>query len=61
MPDAYGRYTPPPSGKLAKGGKDILRAVYSKERRMGMGKVRSAKIAWGAVERAGYRPAGRRR
>jgi hypothetical protein len=47
-------YEPPESGDLPEAGKKILAAVYSKAREDGYDKERSAKIAWGAVRRAGY-------
>lgn len=60
MPDRFGRYTPPKSGDLGKEGKDVLSKVYSACRRANPGEIQArkakcAKIAWGAVKRAGYR------
>lgn len=41
-------------GNLPKKAKEILRRVYAKARKEGYSKERAAKIAWGAVNRAGY-------
>lgn len=54
MPDRYGKYQTPNSGTLPEAGRRILKAVYQKEREGGLSKERSAKIAWGAVNRAGF-------
>jgi hypothetical protein len=48
-------YKPPKSGTLPKRGKQILKKVYSKFRKAGYGKTSSARIAWAAVRRAGYK------
>ena len=51
-----GKYRAPPSGDLPKKGKRILAAVYEKQRSRGYSKERSARMAWGAVHRAGLDP-----
>lgn len=51
-------YKPPPSGDLAAKGKEILRKVYTECRKDNpddSGKEKCAKIAWGAVKKAGYK------
>jgi hypothetical protein len=48
-------YIPPKSGTLPKRGKQILKKVYAACRKSGMGKAQSARIAWTAVRKAGYR------
>jgi hypothetical protein len=48
-------YKPPKSGTLPKRGKRILRKVYVQSREGGYGKTKSAKIAWNAVRKAGYK------
>lgn len=55
MPDRFGNFKTPKSGSLPEAGRRILKAVYQKEREAGLGQVRSAKIAWSAVHRAGFR------
>lgn len=47
-------YKPPAHGSLPKHGQEILAAAYVNSREHGMGKERSAKIAWSAVEKFGY-------
>jgi len=45
------RYEPPPSGMLPEHGKRILAHAYTSARERGYTKERSAKQAWGAVEK----------
>ena len=54
-PDIPGGYEPPPSGDLAEKGKHILAKVYAECRRDGGDKEKCAKIAWGAVHKAGFK------
>jgi hypothetical protein len=51
-------YRPPASGNLPQKGKQILRKVYIKNRKAGHNKGYSARIAWTAVHKAGYRKIG---
>lgn len=55
MPNLFGNYTPPRSGKLPKRGKKILSKVYNVCRKHGMRKRNCSRIAWHAVRLAGYR------
>jgi hypothetical protein len=57
-------YRPPKSGNLPPRGKRILREVYTASRHKYPGeiaanKARSARIAWSAVEKAGYHKVGK--
>lgn len=47
----------PPAGDLADKGKEILHRVYDEAKKKGYSDERAAKIAWGAVHRAGYKAA----
>lgn len=53
-------FTPPESGNLPSHGKTILARAYSacRSSNPGYSKERCSKIAWGAVENAGYRKSG---
>lgn len=53
-PEIVGGYESPEPGDLPKKGADILAKVYAECRRDGGDKEKCAKIAWGAVRKAGY-------
>lgn len=53
-PKIKGGYESPEPGDLPEKGADILASVYASCRRDGGDKEKCAKIAWGAVRRAGF-------
>ena len=53
-PKIVGGYESPEPGDLPEKGKEILASTYASCRRDGGDKEKCAKIAWGAVRKAGY-------
>lgn len=55
---AFGRLKGPPTGELPDAAVDLHRRVYEAEMARGATEERAARLAWGAVRRAGWRKRG---